>query len=121
MGFQLVTTSITCFTCNNVCCVSSLYKLNFCCVLGYSGDIGLKKRSQMDARMAVTHVVAQSGKTAKDVSLEMGLTSNFITNTKARKSAPRLDTFARIAEVCGYEVVLRGHGEEITIEYRGDE
>ena len=81
----------------------------------------MKKRSHMDARMAVTHVVAQSGKTAKDVSLEMGLTSNFITNTKARKSAPRLDTFARIAEVCGYEVVLRGHGEEITIEYRGDE
>ena len=57
----------------------------------------------MDARMAVTHVVAQSGKTAKDVSLEMGLTSNFITNTKARKSAPRLDTFAHIAKVCGYK------------------
>ena len=71
----------------------------------------------MDARMAVTHVVAQSGKTAKDVSLEMGLTSNFITNTKARKSAPRLDTFAHIAKICGYEVVIRGHGEEITIEY----
>lgn len=65
----------------------------------------------------MTHVVAQSGKTSKDVSLEMGLTSNFITNTKARKSAPRLDTFAHIAKICGYEVVIRGHGEERTIEY----
>lgn len=75
----------------------------------------------MDARMAVSHVVAQSGKTAKDVSLEMGLTSNFITNTKARKSAPRLDTFAHIAKVCGYEVVIRGYGEEIAIEYKSRE
>ena len=75
----------------------------------------------MNAREAVPHMVAKSGKTAKAISLEMGLTKNFITNTTARKSAPRLDTFAHIAKVCGYELVLRGHGEEVAIEYRGDE
>jgi hypothetical protein len=75
----------------------------------------------MNAREAVPHMVAKSGKTAKAVSLEMGLTKNFITNTTARKSAPRLDTFARIAAVCGYEVILRGNGEEVAIEYQGDD
>ena len=70
----------------------------------------------MDARSALRHVVSMSGKTAAAVSQEMGLTRNFVTNTISRGSAPRLDTFARIASACGYEVVLRGYGEEVIVE-----
>jgi DNA-binding phage protein len=81
--------------------------------------VGSIKEGLMDARSAVAHVVSKSGKTARAVSIEMGLTKNFITNTVARRSAPRLDTFARIAKVCGYEVVLRSSEEEVTIEYQG--
>lgn len=71
----------------------------------------------MHARDAVRWLVADSGKTARSVSYEMGRTANFVTNTIQRSSAPRLDTFAHLAEVCGYELVLRGHDKEIVIEW----
>ena len=71
----------------------------------------------MKACDVVTHMVRGSGKSARDVSREMGRHYQFITNTVTRKSVPKLDTFVKIAVACGYEVVLRGHGEEVTIKY----
>ena len=70
----------------------------------------------MAAREAVTHVVALSGKASAAVSREMGRVSTFITTTIGRGTVPKLDTFVRIAAACGYEVVLRGHGEEVVVE-----
>jgi len=73
----------------------------------------------MDAKDTLRHVVSHSGKSAKQVSLEMGLSQNFVTNTIQRGSTPRLDTFARIAAACGYEVVIRGHDEEVVVTSEG--
>jgi hypothetical protein len=71
----------------------------------------------MRAEEAVAHVVTHSGKTGADVSREMGRVSTFVATTIGRGTIPKLDTFARIAGVCGYEVVLKGHGEEVVVEY----
>lgn len=72
----------------------------------------------MQARDAVAELVAMSGKSAIEVSREMGRADTYVSMTISRKSVPRLDTFAELAAACGYEVVLRGSGGEIAIEYR---
>ncbi|MBR3159227.1 MAG: hypothetical protein IKF14_09020 [Atopobiaceae bacterium] len=72
----------------------------------------------MKAKDAVSEVVALSGKSAITVSREMGRADTFISMTISRKSVPKLDTFAELAAVCGYELVLMGNGEQITIEYQ---
>lgn len=72
----------------------------------------------MKAKDAVSEVVALSGKSAITVSREMGRADTYVSMTISRRSVPKLDTFVELAKICGYDLVLRGHGEEITIEYR---
>lgn len=57
-----------------------------------------------------------SGKSANSVSLAMGKHRNFISSTIYQRSTPRSDNLAKIAELCGYELILKGHGEEIEID-----
>ena len=67
---------------------------------------------------AIRHMCKVAGKGTPVVSRDIGRGSSFVGSILSRGSVPKADTLARIAEACGYEVVLRGHGEEITIEYR---
>ena len=46
----------------------------------------------------------------------MGRDQNYIAGMLSRGSVPKADTLARIASVCGYRLVLVGHGEELEIE-----
>ena len=67
---------------------------------------------------AIRHMCEAAGKGTTVVSRDIERASSFVGSILSRGSVPKADTLARIAEACGYEVVLRGHGEEITIEYR---
>jgi hypothetical protein len=67
---------------------------------------------------AIRHMCETVGKGTTVVSKDIGRGSSFVGSILSRGSVPKADTLARIAEACGYELVLRGHGEEITIEYQ---
>lgn len=64
----------------------------------------------------VKHMLDVSDKTANEVSLAMGKHRNFIATSIYKDSTPRIDTLAQIASLTGYELILRGHGEEIIID-----
>lgn len=72
----------------------------------------------MKAKDALSEIVAVSGKSPITVSREMGRADTFVSATISRGSVPKLDTFAEIAAICGFEVVLRNPTREITIEYQ---
>lgn len=69
----------------------------------------------MHARNAVKEMVEASGKTTSAVSKAMG-SDSYVAMTISRGSVPKLDTFVKIAQAAGFEVVLRGNGKELTIE-----
>lgn len=73
---------------------------------------------RMVARDAVAEIVAMSGKGPIAVSREMGRSDTYVSMTISRGSVPKLDTFVEIAAACGFELVLRGEGREIAIEYQ---
>ena len=69
----------------------------------------------MDALQALRHMVNMSGKSARSVAREMDIAETFINMTLSRKSIPKVDTFADIADICGYELALIGHDEVIPV------
>ena len=69
----------------------------------------------MDTTDVMRLMVAASGKSAIALSRELGRGDTFLTSTMTRRSRPRVDTFVAFARACGYEVVLRGHGEELSL------
>lgn len=73
----------------------------------------------MNSKDAVLKMCEISGKSQRAVSLEIGKAGTFLGTTLYKGSVPRVDTMAKIAEACGFELVLRGHG--VTIELGADE
>ena len=57
---------------------------------------------------------AQMGTVA--VSEEIGRNRSYVGNMLSRGSTPQADTLAKIAKACGYELLLKGHGETLTID-----
>lgn len=70
----------------------------------------------MDAVTAIQGMVEVSGKSQREVSQEIGKVPTFIGTTVYRRSSPRADTLARIAEACGFQLVLEGHGTRMVID-----
>ena len=64
----------------------------------------------MNTRDAIAKMCEISGKSQRSVSSEIGKAPTFISSTLNKGSVPRIDTMAKIAEACGFELVLRGHG-----------
>lgn len=58
-----------------------------------------------------------SGKGTIEVSSEIGRAKSYVGGILSRGSTPQADTLAEIAEACGYQLALIGHGEQIVIEY----
>lgn len=71
----------------------------------------------MKARQALYKIVESSGKSRIQVSSELGRSRNYITNYFVNDMNPGADTLAQIADVCGWDMVLRNRstGEEIPI------
>lgn len=61
-------------------------------------------------------MIEQSGLSARKVSTEIGRHPNYLGATLAKGSDVGIANVARIAEKTGYEVILKGHDEEIKID-----
>lgn len=59
----------------------------------------------------IRHMLATSGKTAAEVSREMGNDSNHLSVILSSGRTPRTDLFVKIANACGYHVELKGWGD----------
>lgn len=70
----------------------------------------------MNVLGAIKKMIANSGKSARAVSVEMGKSPNYMGATLAKVSDIGAANVARVAKACGYELILKGHGEEIPID-----
>ena len=61
----------------------------------------------MDAKSVLNVVISTSGMNKTELAHAIGKSVNYISNYSVRGNIPRLDTFATIADVSGYEVVVR--------------
>lgn len=72
---------------------------------------------------AVQHMVATCEKSYSQVSRELGKGRTYLAVMMRDQTTPRVDTLARIAALCGYDLLLVGHGEalRLTQKHKGKE
>lgn len=71
----------------------------------------------MNTTDAIRHMISQSGKTLRSVSIESDRAPTFLSTTLGKTSkAARADTLAKVARICGYRLVLVGRGEEVEVD-----
>lgn len=70
----------------------------------------------MKAENALHTMIEKTGTNKAELSRAIGRSDRFVSTTLGKGSIPRLDTMAALADVMGYELVLRGHGDEIVID-----
>ncbi|MBR3224385.1 MAG: helix-turn-helix domain-containing protein [Atopobiaceae bacterium] len=82
----------------------------------------------MNANDAMRAMIEASGKSGRQVAREIGRSESFVSSTLAQGVCPRVDTLARVAEACGYEIVivpkdvacsLVDGSDRIVVEYEG--
>ena len=72
----------------------------------------------MNPTQAIQQMIGTSGTNASRLALDLGKSRAYISEMVARKKNVGASTLAEIAEEMDYELLLRGHGEEITIDGR---
>lgn len=60
----------------------------------------------MDANEAIKLMVASTGKSMRTISGELGMRHTYVKDLTRKPSVPRADTLARIADACGFDLVL---------------
>ncbi len=65
-------------------------------------------------------MIDASGKTAKEISEGFGRGGNYINALLSRGSVPNTSTLVDIANGCGFDVVVQGHGMEFSIPSESD-
>ena len=72
----------------------------------------------MNAHDAALRIVKDSGMPESRVALAMGYSKRALSNLVYHNGTPRADNLARIADVCGYDLLLRNRqdGSEILID-----
>ena len=60
----------------------------------------------MNANDAMRAMIESSGKSGRQVAREIGRSESFVSSTLAQGVCPRTDTLARVAEACGYKIVI---------------
>lgn len=68
----------------------------------------------------VRHMANMSGKPQTQLSHDMGKSRSYVTAMTSRGSSPSAANLAKLAKACGYELVLKGHGERILVTERKD-
>lgn len=85
-------------------------------------------RVAVNASDAMRTMIEMSGKSGRQVAREIGRSDSFVSSTLAQGVCPRADTLAKVAKVCGYELVivpadvadgLAGTSDGIVVEYDG--
>lgn len=61
-------------------------------------------------------MIKQSGKSARTVSKDIGRSPTFLSASLAQGNGVSVNTLILVANEAGYELVLKGHGEEIPID-----
>ena len=69
----------------------------------------------MDSTEFLRHAVARSGKSARQVSRDIGRSGTFISTTLGKGSDLSLPTLAAVAEATGYTIYAEGNGERIEL------
>ena len=67
------------------------------------------------ATSLVRRMVESSGKSAADISREIGRNSRYISVMLYNRTVPNVNLMARVAKACGYRLVIVGHGETIEL------
>jgi len=72
----------------------------------------------MEPKDVLPTLVKSSGKSMYSMSIELGRSRNYVAQLIQNKSASQVDTVAAIADVCGYDLLLRkrSDGAEIVID-----
>ena len=74
------------------------------------------EKISLTPRALVTWMVNKSGLGGSGVSKAMGKERRFIFEYTSKGHMPTVPLLTQIAKVCGYEVHIIGHGEDITVE-----
>ena len=69
---------------------------------------------------AINSMIRGSGKSRRQVSMEMGRNEGYVSTTVQTRARPRVDVLVEIAKACGYELQLVGHDETIVIDNKPD-
>ena len=70
----------------------------------------------MKAFALLNHMIRRSGKNRQELSASMNRSDSYLRTTVSNKTVPTVDMFSKIAKVCGYEVHVIGHDEDITVD-----
>ena len=70
----------------------------------------------MSARAAMVRIVDTSGMSRRQLSVSMGRYPQYLNQKVNDKQTPKADTLAEVAQVCGYELLLRNDETEIIID-----
>ncbi|MDO4796544.1 MAG: hypothetical protein Q4A01_00825 [Coriobacteriales bacterium] len=82
----------------------------------------------MNPSDAMRAMIEASGKSGRQVAREIGRSDSFVSSTLAQGVCPRADTLAKVAHVCGYQLVavpadvasrLSSSSGGIVVEYDG--
>lgn len=67
---------------------------------------------------ALRTMVVRSGRTKVQISKDLGVSESYISALISRGSIPLVDTLARVADACGYDLSVenRANGDCMTIE-----
>ena len=72
----------------------------------------------MNVRTAFNVIVTLSGLTKSKISETLGKRVTYVNTIIAKSTIPKTDTFAKVADVCGWDLLARNRttGEEIIID-----
>ncbi len=69
----------------------------------------------MDAREVTLSMIQDSGMNDRQVSIKLGMSPRYLSNIIYRGSRPNSDTLARVADACGYDLLVRRRIDEMEI------
>lgn len=79
-----------------------------------SGDVSFTEYALIRPNVlrSVRRMLDNADVSASEVSRRIGRTSGYMGSMIYNGTVPRTDLFVSIANACGYDVIVRGHGEE---------
>ena len=75
----------------------------------------MSDRYGIDLTGAIRHMVSSARLTYAELSRRIGRNNRYVSMMLNDGSTPRVDLLAKIARECGYDLVLIGHGEALTL------
>lgn len=70
----------------------------------------------MNVSESIRRMCEKSGKGPVEVSYAIGRSKAFLSSALTRGTIPRVDTLAKVAQACGYRLVLESNTDKIVID-----